>query len=309
MFDRYVEAGGNFIDTADLYRDGEAERLVGDFMQTNRDELVIASKFAFGSGAVNGLAGTGNSRKAMVQCLEASLKRLRTDRIDLYWVHIPDGVTPIDELIRALDDMVRAGKILYVGLSNFQAWRVARAATVAELRGWSPVAGLQVEYSLAERAAERELLPMAQGFGIGVAAWSPLGGGVLTGKYRRGEAGRQDSPGGNLVHPENTAQRTLILDTLEAVAAETESNPGRVALAWLAAKGVIPILGPRTLAQLDDNLAAVSVRLTAEQVRRLDDVSAIPLGIPHEFLAKPGTKERLAGGKPDLVDLPDMPVL
>jgi aryl-alcohol dehydrogenase-like predicted oxidoreductase len=309
IFDGYVEAGGNFIDTADLYQHGEAETMLGDFIQAGRDQLVLASKFSMGSSAASGLAGTGNSRKAMVQCLEASLKRLKTDRIDMYWVHTPDGVTPVDEVMRGLDDLVRAGKIIYIGLSNYAAWRVARAATLAELRGWAPLAGVQMEYSLAERTVERDLLPMAESFGIGAATWAPLAGGVLTAKYRRGETGRQEASKSNTLHPEDSPQRIGIVDMLETIARETSSNPGRVALAWLLAKGVFPILGPRTRTQLDDNLGAALVRLTPEQVTRLDDVSSIALGFPHDFLIKSSTLDRLSGSKLGLVDMPAAPVI
>lgn len=251
---------------------------------------------------------TGNSRKATVRSLEQSLKRLGTDRIDLYWVHLPDAVTPIDEIVRGLDDLVRAGKILYVGLSDFPAWRVSAAAMLAELRGWTPIAAQQIEYSLVQRTPERELLPMAAAFGLATVAWSPLGGGVLTGKYRKGETGRQTGMGGRLFHAEDTPQKTAILDTLETIAEEIGSNAGRVAIAWVSAKGATPIIGPRTRAQLDDNLAAVEVSLTADQVRRLDEVSAIPLGFPHDMLAAPAYQDRIAGGKRALLDLPIQPV-
>lgn len=244
----------------------------------------------------------------MIRSLEQSLKRLRTDRIDLYWVHLPDAMTPIDEIVRGLDDLVRAGKILYVGLSDFPAWRVSAAAMIAELRGWTPIAAQQVEYSLVQRTPERELLPMAAAFGLATLAWSPLGGGVLTGKYRKGETGRQTAMGGRLFHAEDTAQKTAILDSLQVIAEETGANPSRVAIAWVGAKGAFPIIGPRTRAQLDDNLAATGVSLTANQIRQLDDASAIPLGFPHDMLAIPAYRDRIAGGKRALLDLPTHPV-
>jgi len=200
IFDGYLEAGGNFLDTSDTYQFGESEALLGEFIKPNRDDLIVASKYSMGASPNGSLSVTGNNRKAMVRSLEHSLKRLQTDRLDLYWVHVPDGMTPIDEIMRGFDDLVRAGKILYAGLSDFPAWRVARAATVADLRGWAPLAGLQIEYSLVQRTPERELLPMAAAFGLGTVAWSPLGGGVLTGKYRRGESGRQTGMGGRLFH-------------------------------------------------------------------------------------------------------------
>jgi aryl-alcohol dehydrogenase-like predicted oxidoreductase len=308
MFDVYVEAGGNFLDTSDSYQFGEAESLLGQFIKPNRDDLVLATKYTQSADPKGSLSVTGNSRKAMVRSLEHSLKRLGTDRIDLYWVHLADAMTPIDEIVRGFDDLARAGKILYAGLSDFPAWRVSAAAMLAELRGWVPIAALQIEYSLVERTPDRELLPMAAAFGLATIAWSPLGGGVLTGKYRKGETGRQTGMGGRLFHAEDSAQRTAILDTLEAVAKETGSNAGRVAIAWVGAKGAIPIIGPRTRAQLDDNLAAVDVSLTRDQVRRLDEVSAVPLGFPHDMLSTPAYQERMAGGKRALLDLPIQPV-
>lgn len=309
MFDGYLEAGGNFLDTSDTYQFGASESLLGEFFKSNRDDLIVGSKYSMSDSSNGSLSVTGNSRKAMVRSLEASLRRLKTDRIDLYWVHMPDGMTPIDEMMRGFDDLVRSGKILYAGLSDFPAWRVARAATLAELRGWAPIAGLQIECSLVERTPERELLPMASAFGIGTVAWSPLGGGVLTGKYRKGETGRQTGMGGRLFHAEDTPQKTAIIDALDVVAKEAGATPGQVAIAWVSAKGTIPIIGPRTRAQLHDNLGAVNVKLTGDQVRRLDEVSAIPLGFPHDLAQEPGTRRRLTGGKLELLDLPSRHVL
>jgi len=167
VFDGYRNAGGNFIDTADQYQFGQSETMVGEFIASDRDDMVVATKFSLGDRHAAGLQRTGNSRKAMVQSVEASLKRLGTDRIDLLWAHMPDAVTPIDEIMRGFDDLVRSGKILYAGLSDFPAWRVATGATLAELRGWAPLSALQLEYSLVERTSERELLPMAAAFGLG----------------------------------------------------------------------------------------------------------------------------------------------
>jgi aryl-alcohol dehydrogenase-like predicted oxidoreductase len=308
IFDGYVEAGGNFLDTSDGYQFGESESLLGEFIRSSRDDLILATKYTQSADPKGSLSVTGNSRKAMVRSLEQSLKRLGTDRIDLYWVHMPDGVTPIDEIVRGFDDLVRSGKVLYGGLSDFPAWRVSAAAMLADLRGWAPIVAQQIEYSLVQRTPERELLPMAAAFGLATLAWSPLGGGVLTGKYRKGETGRQTGMGGRLFHAEDTPQKTAIGDTLEAVAGEIGTNPGRVAIAWVSAKGTIPIIGPRTRAQLDDNIAAVNVSLLADQVRRLDEASAISLGFPHDFLATRATQDRIAGGKRALLDLPAHPV-
>lgn len=259
IFDGYVEAGGNFIDTSDTYQFGASEEFLGEFIQPHREELFLTTKFTMSVDPKGGILATGNSRKAMVYSLEQSLKRLKTDRLDLYWVHFPDAVTPIYEILRGLDDLVRAGKILYIGLSDFPAWRVSAASVLANLRGWTPVAAQQIEYSLVERTPERDLLPMAAAHGLATVGWSPLGGGVLTGKYRKGETGRDQGMGGRVFQPENTPQRSAIIDTLEAIASETGSNPGRVAIAWVRAKGVWPIIGPRTRAQLDDNLGALGI--------------------------------------------------
>jgi aryl-alcohol dehydrogenase-like predicted oxidoreductase len=311
IFDRYVDAGGNFIDTADGYQLGQSEALVGEFIAADRDHFVLATKFTLGTTAADGISRTGNSRKNMVRAVEASLTRLKTDRIDLYWAHAADGVTPIEEIVRGFDDLVRAGKILYAGLSNFPAWRIARADTLAELRGWARIAGIQVEYSLAERTPDRELLPMAEALGLGGALWSPLGGGFLTGKYRTSDEGRLKRLG-MLVHTEKTSRETAILDEVLAVAGKLDVPPAHVAIAWLrhkaarSATSLIPILGPRTLEQLDATLGALDVTLSQEQVARLDAVSAIPLGVPHEFLK--GTAPRIAGGKLELLDLPPIPV-
>lgn len=312
VFDGYVEAGGNFLDSADSYQFGQAETLVGEFVAPDRDHFVIASKYTLGSDPQGGLSRTGNSRKNMVRSVEASLERLKTDRLDVYWVHMSDGATPVEEIARAFDDLVRAGKILYAGLSDFPAWRVARAATIAEVRGWAPIAGLQIEYSLVERTPERELLPMAAALGLGTTLWSPLGGGLLTGKYRHGADGRL-TRGSGPVHNESGPRDTAILDKVRTVADEMGATPAQVAIAWVRHKAttspaaLIPILGARTLAQLDDNLAALNVTLSNDQVRRLDEVSAVPLGFPHEMLTSEGNRKRIAGGRPELLDIPSIP--
>jgi aryl-alcohol dehydrogenase-like predicted oxidoreductase len=312
LFDAYVEAGGNFIDTADNYQFGESEEIVGDFIAADRDHFVLATKYTLGTNDAHGVSRTGNSRKNMVRSVEGSLKRLKTDRIDLYWAHFADGMTPMEEIVRAFDDLVRPGKIHYAGLSNFPAWRVARADLLAELRGWAPIAGIQVEYSLAERTADRELLPMAEALGLGVALWSPLGGGFLTGKYRQSNEGRINSMLARLVHTEKSARETAILDALIEIAKETGAAPTEIAIAWLLHKGRasttawIPILGPRTAEQLGGTLGALEMKLSSDQMERLDALSAIPLGTPHEQIN--GSVSRIAGGTPELLDAPAVPV-
>ncbi|MGY3232581.1 aryl-alcohol dehydrogenase-like predicted oxidoreductase [Luteibacter sp. HA06] len=299
MLDAYADAGGNFIDTADSYQFGESEEILGRLLVGRRNEFVLATKFSQSAQPNAGLLVTGNSRKAMVASLEASLKRLNTDHVDLYWVHYADGVTPMEEIVRGFDDLVRAGKILYAGLSDFPAWRVSRAATIAELRGSIPIAGLQVEHSLVERTTEQELLPMGEALGLGMVAWSPLGGGMLTGKYRQGEKGRAEGFGGRVFQAEDTKQRTAILDAVIAVADELDVTPGEVAIAWVAAKGALPIIGPRSVAQLQANLAAAKVALTPEQIERLDAVSALRPVFPHSLLEDPANRDRIFSGKLD----------
>lgn len=227
-----------------------------------------------------------------MRSVEESLKRLNTDRIDLLWAHMSDNVTPMEEILRGLDDLVRAGKIHYAGLSNFPAWRIARADLLADVRSFAPLIGIQVEYSLVERSADRELLPMAEALGLGATLWSPLGGGFLTGKYRHTQDDNRANKLGILVHAEHTARETAVLDTLLAVAGEIDATPTHVAIAWLREKArrsttaLVPILGSRTRAQLDSTLGALNVQLSAEQVTRLNTASAIPLGVPHGIIAE-----------------------
>lgn len=307
VFDRYALAGGNFIDSADVYQFGESEEILSDLIATDRDHFVLGTKFAMGADPKGGVSRTGNSRKNIVRSVEDSLRRLKTDRIDLYWAHMSDGMTPVDEVMRALDDLVRSGKVLYIGLSDFPAWRVSRAATMAELRGWAPVTGLQVEYSLVERTSERELLPMAEGLGLGVTLWSPLGGGLLTGKQRRGEQGRHDA-GGGPVRTEGEREAG-VLDAVEAITADTGATAGQVAIAWIRSKAatsttaLVPILGARTIEQLDDNLGALELLLDADQLARLHEVSKMPLGFPHEMLGADQFRGMVRGGvEIDLAD-------
>ena len=300
IYDTYRAAGGNFIDTANNYQFGESETLVGEFIASDRNDVVLATKYSLPDDPNAGLQRTGNSRRAMIRSVEASLVRLGTDVIDLLWVHMPDGVTPAEEIARGLDDLVRSGKIIYAGLSDFPAWRIATAATLAEARGWAGISAVQLEYSLVERSAERELLPMANAFGLGVVGWSPLGGGLLTGKYRRGESGRAQGLG-VLTHAESDARKTATVDTLLALANETGVPPGQVAIAWVKAKGVLPIIGPRTAAQIDDNLAADALSLDTDQIARLDAASAIELGFPHQMLADPGNIALLSAGMADRI--------
>ncbi|KAF1027965.1 MAG: Aldo-keto reductase IolS [Pseudomonas sp.] len=292
IFDAYLEAGGNFIDTANGYQVGQSEALLGEFIGAERDRLVVATKYTLRTHPQDAGTKIGNNRKNMVRAVEESLKRLNTDYLDIFWAHISDNVTPMEEILRGFDDLVRAGKIHYAGLSNFPAWRIARADLLAELRGFAPLAGIQVEYSLVERTADRELLPMAEALGLAVTAWSPLGGGFLTGKYRNTQEDTRASKLGILVHGEKTARETAVLDALLAVATELHATPTHVAIAWLREKArrsttaLIPILGPRTREQFEATLGALQLQLPAEHVARLDNASAIALGVPHEMIAQ-----------------------
>lgn len=306
----YRDAGGNFIDTADAYQRGEAEEIlgamIGELGSAARDGLVIASKYGLGSEGFDGLHATGNSRKAMVRAAELSLRRLGTDRLDIYWAHMCDGVTPIDEILRGFDDLVRDGKILHAGLSNFPAWRIARGALLADIRGWAPLAALQMEYNLVERTADREHLPMAAALGIAACLYSPLAAGLLTGKYR-GATQAPTSAIRALVRQEGGPRETAILDMLFAIADETGTSPTEVAIAWLRGRAAraghaqIPILGPRSLAQLQPALAALALDLDDDRMARLDAVSAVPLGAPHEMIGHPRSKDKMFAGLYDRV--------
>lgn len=280
IFDAYAEAGGNFIDTADVYQFGQSEELLGSLLEGQRENFVLATKFTRGAVPNADRLVTGNSRKAMVASLEASLGRLKTDRIDIYWVHYPDHVTPAEEIVRGFDDLARAGKILYAGLSNFPAWQLARTVTLAELGHSVPIAAAQFEHSLVHREPEADLFPASEALRLGVVTWSPLGGGMLTGKYRKGEKGRAEGLGGRVFQPENSAQRTQILDTVLAIAAELGASADQVAIAWAGTHGAVPMIGPRSLAQLNSNLGALALKLSAEHLDRLDTISGITHSAP-----------------------------
>lgn len=296
QYERFRAAGGNFVDTANNYTNGSAERIVGQLIAPERGSIVLATKYtiAWRPGDPN---ASGNHRKNMVQSVEASLKRLGTDYLDLLWLHAWDDTVPPGEVMRALDDLVRAGKVLHVGVSDTPAWVVSHANTLAELRGWSPFVALQIEYSLLQRTVERELTPMARAFHLPVCAWGALGGGVLTGKFTRG--GTPDA------RRDTTARRSernlAIARAVDAVADELGATSARVAIAWLRHQpgAVIPIVGARTAAQLDDALGAAEVTLPAEALAKLDAASAVELGFPHQFLQQPYVR-KLVGG--DTVD-------
>lgn len=273
VFNAYAEAGGNFIDSADVYQFGQSEEILGTLLEGRREDFVIATKYTRGDAPNAGPLVTGNSRKAMVASVNASLRRLRTDRIDIYWTHWPDHVTPSEEIVRGFEDLARAGKILYAGLSNFPAWRLARAVTLAELTHAVPIAAAQFEHSLVRRELEADLFPAATALGLGIVTWSPLGGGMLTGKYRKGEKGRAEGFGGKAFQPENSERRTTVLDTVLAIAGELGVSADQVAIAWAGTHGAIPMIGPRSPEQLASNLGALAVKLSVEQIERLDAAS------------------------------------
>ena len=295
-FDAFVEAGGNFIDTANVYTRGTSEKYLGEFVAGARDRFVLATKYTIGGGDNIDPNASGNQRKNMRQSLEASLKRLNTDYIDLYWLHIWDFLTPEEEVMRALDDLVRSGKILYIGVSDTPAWIVARANTLAELRGWTSFAALQIEYSLIERTPERDLLPMAHALDIAVTPWGPLGMGVLSGKFSNGRD--EQAPSKRPINDGRLNDRTLrIAHEVGAIALECGRSSAQVAINWLRQqKGlIVPIVGARTATQAKDSLACLEFSLSEEQMKRLNEVSAIDLGFPYNFYRDRGLQ--LARGK------------
>jgi aryl-alcohol dehydrogenase-like predicted oxidoreductase len=333
IFNAYVDAGGNFIDTANKYTEGTSEKYIGEFIASDRDRFVLATKYTSNTRRGDPNAG-GNHRKNMIQSLEASLKRLNTDYIDLYWVHAWDPLTPIEEMMRALDDMVRSGKILYIGVSDAPAWIVSQVNTLANLRGWTEFTGLQIEYSLIERTAERELLPMADALNIGVTAWSPLGGGVLTGKYNKSNREEQrqtqqqntsSSSSTTVVAQEGNSRlevqnefasrvlndrNMLIAQEVSKIAKEIGCGAAQVALNWVRQQNImspagknkiIPIIGARKETQIKDNLSCLEFELTSEQMQRLNEVSKIELGFPHDFLNSEMIKDIIYGGTYSLI--------
>jgi aryl-alcohol dehydrogenase-like predicted oxidoreductase len=297
IFDSFAEAGGQFLDTANCYTDGTSERFLADFLAKDRTHFVLGTKYSMSMRRDDPNAG-GNHRKNMVQSLEASLVRLKTDYIDLYWLHAWDFLTPVEEVMRALDDLVRSGKILYVGISDTPAWIVAQANTLASLRGWTPFVGLQIQYSLMERTPERDLLPMARALDLGITAWRALGAGLLTGKYNTEKPGSPAQPRRIAVDDARLTERNLsIAAALRTVAQQIGRSPAQVALNWLRQQpGVlIPILGARTLEQLRDNLGCLDFGLGQDELQALDHASRIDLGFPHDFLAADSLRKILYG--------------
>ena len=308
IFDLFVSKGGNFIDTANVYQNGTSEKYVGEFISSEREKFVLATKYTLTTNPDDPNA-SGNHRKNLVQSIDASLKRLNTHYIDLLWVHIWDPMTPIEEVMRSLDDLTRSGKILYVGISDVPAWVVSHANAIAELRGWSPFIGIQIMYNLIERSVERELLPMSSALDIGVTVWSPLGGGVLSGKYSKQNSNEKKRFNSN--NPMSASfvnERNLsIAKEVQTIANEINKTPSQIALNWVRQQqqkqkgAIIPIIGARTEAQIKDDLGCLDFELTSDQLKRLDEKSKIELGFPHDFMSE-AAKIFLYGNTFSLID-------
>jgi len=295
IFEAYANAGGNFLDTANRYTEGTSETFLGDFIAADRDHFVVSTKYTLydRNGDPN---YAGNHRKNMIRSVNESLKRLHTDYIDVFWVHMWEFTTPVDEVMRGLDDLVRSGKVHYVGISDTPAWVISRSNMLAELRGWSQFVALQVEYSLLQRGAERDLLPMAKTLDMAVTPWGVIGGGALTGKYLRGETGRV---------PENSLRRSErssdIAQEVVKVAQELGVTPTQVAINWVRQRvsNVMPIVGAKRVEQLQDSLKCLDSVIPDEIMTRLNEVSKIELGFPHDFLSSEGMKQSAFAGMYD----------
>ncbi len=289
ILDAFADRGGNFIDTANVYTNGSSESFLGEILQQRRDKFVLATKYSLNTDPTDPNSG-GNHRRSMVRAVEASLKRLGTDYIDLYWLHAWDYRSSIEDVMRALDDLVRQGKILHIGLSDTPAWVVSEGQAIAKMRGWTPVSAIQIEYSLLQRTPEADLLPMAWHHGITPTAWSPLGGGVLSGKYSQGDNRANDDSArqGMLQSMGQLTDRSLaIADLVKQIAAEVNRTPSQVALNWLLQQPgkPIPIIGARKLTHLEDNIGALDFMLSVEQIDRLNAASSFALPFPHSFIA------------------------
>lgn len=299
IFDTFANAGGNFLDTANRYTEGTSERWLGEFIQSDRHHFVVSTKYTLRdrTGDPN---YAGSHRKNMMRSVEESLRRLNTDFIDIFWVHAWDRTVPSDELMRGLDDLVRQGKVLHLGVSDTPAWVVSQANTLAELRGWTAFAGLQIEYSLIQRAAERELLPMAKALNLAITPWGAIGGGALTGKYLKGESGRV---------VEHSARRSERANAIAAKVLEVSEQigapPAQIAINWTRQRDpqqhIIPLVGARNAEQLEDSLGCLNFVMPADAIAALDAASAIELGFPHDFLNSENVKELVYGGMYDRI--------
>jgi aryl-alcohol dehydrogenase-like predicted oxidoreductase len=304
IFRTFADKGGNFIDTSINYTNGTSEKFLGEFIHEDRDRFVIATKYSLTTRKTDPNAG-GNNRKNMMRSLEESLKHLKTDYIDLYYLHMWDYTTPIEEVMHSLDDIVGSGRVRYVGVSDTPAWVVARANALAEVRGWTPFISLQIPYSLTDRDPERELLPMARATGLGVCAWAPLAEGLLTGKYT-GRAAKGRSSDGRLNRPDwGIPERGKpIAEKLDQVAESIGHTPAQVALNWVRQQEgvVIPIIGATKPQQMAENIDCLDFRLTGDQMKLLDDASKIQLGFPLDFLKSRSVREIIFGETFSLID-------
>jgi aryl-alcohol dehydrogenase-like predicted oxidoreductase len=298
IFERFAEAGGNFVDTANNYTNGSSERFVGEFIASDRDHFVVATKYSLTERREDPNFG-GNHRKNLIRSLEGSLQRLGTDHVDLLWLHMWDGMTPVDEVLRAMDDTVRAGKVIYVGFSDTPAWVVAQAVAMAEPRGWVRPVAIQVPYSVLDRGVERDLLPMASANDLAVTVWGMLEGGTLTGKYRATDGGATRYQG--------ASEKELGAgDAVADLARETGRSPAQVAINWIRARRhraqIVPIIGARTVDQLDDALGCLEFELTGDEVARLDVVAPIDLGFPQSFLSSDHVRGLIFGDTFERID-------
>lgn len=304
VFDLFVNQGGNFLDTACNYTNGSSEKIVGELIASERARYVLATKYSLSMNPKDPNAG-GNHRKNLVQSVHQSLKRLKTDYIDLLWLHAWDYMTPVEEVMRAFDDLVRAGTVLYVGASDTPAWVVSQANALAAQHGWTPITGLQLEYSLLERNIEREHIPMAETLDLAITPWSPLAGGYLTGKYLSKtpkEARFSIAPGfGEGYH---TPFNQRIVETVVAIAKQVARSPAQVALNWLRQRPgvIIPIVGAKNAHQLKDSLDCLTFELSPDQMQKLNEVSRIPMGFPYDFLASKLVRPFLYGETFDVTD-------
>jgi aryl-alcohol dehydrogenase-like predicted oxidoreductase len=307
MFDAFAEAGGNFIDTANVYTNGTSEKMLGEFVGAERDRFVIATKYTVMMNP-NDPNSSGNQRKNLMRSLEASLKRLNTDYIDLYWVHMWDTVTPVEEMMRALDDVVRSGKVMYIGISDAPAWIVSRAQTIAELKNMTPFAAIQLEYNLVERTVERDLLPMAEDLNLSILDWSPLGGGVLTGKYLNHDSDQDRLNKAEYFQHYKVDRAMQIAQAVVDVANEIGCSAAQVALAWIRQQSPrhIPIIGARNLNHLKDNLGCLNVTLNSDQLTRLSIASEIDPGFALKFLRR--LQNLFLGAATETLDLSLNPV-
>lgn len=304
IFNTYLEAGGNFIDTANRYTDGTSEKFLGSLIKKSgkRNDLIIASKYSLIVKMDDGINASGNHRKNMMQSVDESLQRLGLETLDIFYLHAWDYTTHIEEVLRAMDDLVRSGKVMYVAISDTPAWIVSRANAIADLRGWNPFVALQIEYSLLQRSVERELIPMANALDLAVVGWAPIAGGALTGKYlNENDDPKRLKEQSNRLNEKNRE----IAKTVVAIAKELNKQPSQIAIAWVMHQGsnIIPIAGARNAKQLQENLLATEVEFTKEQLERLDEVSKIELGFPHDFLNGAGIRHILYGGQIDNISL------